>query len=140
MDMIKDCHVGVKGIICINDECLVLQKGVGDNAYWDIPGGRIDEGETLHATLTRELHEELPCIKEFSILDVVGAYRLDRDLEGGQGLVLIFYQVTAEPFDMVLSPEHTDYKWVRKETLPELHDSTVSIKPELYSILEKILG
>ncbi len=137
--MIKDCHVGVKGIVCVDDRCLVLKKGVADEAFWDVPGGRIDGEETIEETLLRELHEELPTIGIFEIKEIVGANRLSRNLEGERGLVLIFYNVDAEKFDVTLSPEHTDYKWVTKESLFELVNSDVSITPELYGFLEKVL-
>jgi 8-oxo-dGTP pyrophosphatase MutT (NUDIX family) len=138
--MIKDCHVGIKGIVCVGDKCLVLQKGAGDESFWEVPGGRIDGEETIEATLTRELKEELPSIGNFSIGDIVGAYRLHIDIEGERGLVLIFYKVDAENFEVVLSSEHTDYKWVTKESLSELKNPEVTIKPELYRFLEKVLG
>ncbi len=138
--MIKDCHVGIKGIVCINNQCLVLQKGVGDTAYWDVPGGRIDDSEKILETLDRELHEELPTIGRYIVGDILGAYRLDHDLEGERGLVLIFYKVEAEKFDVVLSAEHSDYKWISKESILELRDSETSISPELYAVLEKVLS
>ncbi len=138
--MIKDCHVGIKGIIFTNNQCLVLQKGIGDNAFWDVPGGRIDDGETIPEALKRELKEELPTIGTFVIGDIVGAYRSEKDLEGERGLVLIFYKVESEEFEVTLSPEHHDYKWVSKETLPELRNSDIVIAPELYKFLEKVLN
>lgn len=138
--MIKDCHVGIKGIICTNGQCLVLQKDTDGDPYWDVPGGRIDNNETIAEALSRELREELPSIKNFSIGEVVGAYRLNTDLPEGRGLVLIFYKVDTEEFDVALSDEHCAYRWVSKETLPELRNSDISIKPELYDFIEKVLG
>ena len=137
--MIKDCHIGIKGIIRVGDACLVLQKGSGNDAYWDVPGGRIDDNEALEETLTRELREELPGIKEFSIGEVVGAYRLPKNIVDNRGLVFIFYKVDAESFDVVLSNEHDGYRWVTKETVSELLDSPVSITPDLYSYLVGLL-
>ena len=132
----KDFQVGVKGIVCVHDQCLMLQNGV----YWDVPGGRIDDNETLHETLTRELREELPSVKGFSIKEVLGAYRIHKDIVDGRGLVLIFYKVEADTFEVTLSNEHSTYRWVSKETLPELRNSPIPINPELYEFVEKVLG
>ena len=137
--MIKDCHVGIKGIVCVNDACLVLQNGSGAHAYWDVPGGRIDNDESLLETLTRELREELPSIKEFSIGEVVGAYRLPKNIVDNRGLVFIFYKVDAESFDVTLSNEHAGYRWVTRETVSELLNSDVSITPEMYSYITQVL-
>ena len=138
--MIKDCHVGIKGIVFANNQCLVLQKGFGDDAFWEVPGGRIDDTETLHETLKRELREELPTMGGFSIGELAGAYRLNRDLEGERALVLIFYTVETEMFEIVLSAEHSDYKWISKETLSELQNGTTAINDELYGLLKKVLS
>ncbi len=137
--MIKDCQVGIKGIVCVGDACLVLESGSGALAYWDVPGGRIDDDESLSETLSRELREELPSIKEFSIGEVLGAYRLPKNIVDNRGLVLIFYKVDAENFDVTLSNEHAGYRWVTKETVAELLDSPISITPELYSYIRGVL-
>lgn len=137
--MIKDCHVGIKGIVCVDDACLVLQNGSGADAYWDVPGGRVDDDESLLETLTRELREELPSIKEFSIGEVVGAYRLPKNIVDNHGLVLIFYKVDAESFEVTLSNEHTGYRWVTRETVSELLNSPISITSEMYSYISEVL-
>lgn len=137
--MIKDCHVGIKGIVRVNDACLVLQNGSGAHAYWDVPGGRVDDDESLLETLSRELREELPSIKGFSIGEVVGAYRLPKNIVDNRGLVLIFYKVDAESFDVTLSNEHTGYRWVTRETVSELLNSPVSITSEMYSYISEVL-
>lgn len=137
--MIKDCHVGIKGIVCVGEKCLVLQKGNGVDAYWDVPGGRIDDDEALEETLTRELREELPSIKEFSIGGVIGAYRLPKNIVDNRGLVLVFYKVVAESFEVVLSDEHAEYRWVTKETVSDLLNSSVAITSEMYTYIAKVL-
>ena len=49
-------QIGIKAIIR-NDENQILLLENKD--YWDIPGGRMDQGEDIETTLLRELNEEI---------------------------------------------------------------------------------
>jgi 8-oxo-dGTP diphosphatase len=134
--MIKQCHVGVKGVVCVDDRCLLLQRKSGDSFHWDIPGGRIDDNETIEETLKRELAEELPSLKNYSVGELLHACRLSHDIEGGTGLILIFYKINAEPFEVALSEEHQDYRWLNKTEISELLKKPI-IEQGYYEALKK---
>lgn len=51
----KNSWDGVKGIFRKNDHILVLVK---QNGKLDLPGGRVEHGETLQSALQREITEE----------------------------------------------------------------------------------
>lgn len=55
-------QIGVKGLIRRKDGKILLLKipaWGGNPGYWDMPGGRMDPGETFEQTLRRELAEEI---------------------------------------------------------------------------------
>ncbi len=114
-------YIGIKGLIKINDKVLVLMDDKGnEKKYWDIPGGRMGEGEEIQETLKRELGEELPGIQNIKVGDLVHIYKLPRNLQDGNGLMLQFYSVEAQIPDIQVSEEHEGYLWVGKEELEKL--------------------
>lgn len=42
-----------------NKRLLVIHRNKGNNVQWEMPGGKIDKGETAQQTAIRELKEEL---------------------------------------------------------------------------------
>lgn len=50
--------VAVKALIVKDDKVLICRDAEGAD-IWEIPGGRINEGETLETALVREVKEEL---------------------------------------------------------------------------------
>lgn len=49
-------QIGIKALIQNDEHQILLLK---NQDYWDIPGGRMDQGENITAALLRELHEEI---------------------------------------------------------------------------------
>ena len=48
--------VGVCGVVTSSDGQVLLVRTA--TAGWELPGGRVESGEDLHAALRREVHEE----------------------------------------------------------------------------------
>ncbi len=120
----KTFYVGVKGVIVQNSKVLLVRsnpnhENSGDR--WEMPGGRMDNNESIEQTLRRELSEELLNIADIKIDKLLGVHRVHKDVSGEISLVLIYYKVTAK-FDSEpkLSIEHTEYKWADKTSILQL--------------------
>ena len=121
-------YIGVKALI-ENDagEILLLKADVTNHRkqtepYWDIPGGRIDEGQSVLDTLRREVKEETGLTKierhEF-FTAVISNHEIPID-DKVIGLALMIYKVKISDGSKVrLSPEHTAYEWVDKKEVAE---------------------
>lgn len=118
--MMKTFFVGVKGVVIKDGKVLILKKGAGRD-FWEVPGGRIDDDESLHETLTRELKEEVPNIQNIEVEEVLDACRVHKDIEGGVSLTLIFFKVQADfNGDPQLSEEHEEWRWAAMDEALEL--------------------
>lgn len=138
--MIKDFNVGVKGVIKVADKCLVLKCIRDGTLYWNVPGGRIDNDETIEETLRRELSEELPTLGNYIVGDILNAFRLEKDLKNGSGLLLLFYKIEADDFEVNLNDEHFDFKWVSKDNISDLlSDPNIHMADGYYQAVKKAL-
>ncbi len=109
---IQTFHVGIKAVITDEDKILLVKHKI--KGTWNLPGGRIDDDESIEDALRREIREELAVKDPIQIGDIVCAYR-DPELklvEGG-GVVLIAYHVTLpKEYNLTISDEHTDIQWM----------------------------
>lgn len=118
-------HIGIKALI-VNEanKVLLLQVNTanfkhGDKTvYWDIPGGRVQAGQTVAETLAREVEEEIGTSiasqPEF-FTAVVSNIEIPLSATESVGLVLMVYKLSI-PKDsrIILSEEHTAFEWVEK--------------------------
>lgn len=70
-------HIRVTGILIENDEILLVQQKVSDKRNWSLPGGRVEQGETLQQGLIREMKEEtgldVEIVRLLYVCDVVAS-------------------------------------------------------------------
>lgn len=126
----KKFFVGIKGVITKGGKVLLIKASqeVEGREHWEVPGGRIDQNESIQEALARELSEEVPSIKNVEQHEILYAHRVQHDVKEDTSLVLIFYRVSAEfeNEEILLSEEHVDYKWVTAEEAVELAHPTVA--------------
>ncbi len=107
--------VAQKGIIVHNDKVLLLRDSRETEEIWELPGGRLNEGEDPKVGLARELKEELGT--DFRIGNVV---HLEQFLQGNEAVnaLMIAYEATMinPEAAFVLPPEEVaEVRWVGKE-------------------------
>lgn len=66
-------HIGVYGLVEKDGKILMIKKSRGPyEGMYDLPGGRIEEGEEIEQALHREFIEEVNCeIKELSFISEI---------------------------------------------------------------------
>ncbi len=119
--MDKKFVVAVKGLI-INEknEYLVLTKAKSEiidaKAFgnYDLPGGRLEFGESLAEALSREVFEETG-IRRYKLDKVINATTIMTD--ENQQLTIITYLIKTKEEKVTLSQEHTSYNWFSAENV-----------------------
>lgn len=51
-------QVRVTGILIENERILLVKQNVSSERRWSLPGGRVEQGETLEEAIVREIEEE----------------------------------------------------------------------------------
>ncbi|GAB3369274.1 (deoxy)nucleoside triphosphate pyrophosphohydrolase [Amycolatopsis echigonensis] len=81
---------------------------------WELPGGRVEEGETEAFALARECHEELDVV--VTVGDRVGP---EIPLPGGK-VLRVYSAALLSPGDEPRAVEHTALRWVGEDELDDL--------------------
>jgi 8-oxo-dGTP diphosphatase len=110
--------VGTKALIVKDDKILMVRTA--NATYWDLPGGRINNGEEVGPALQRELMEELGIQVELGPL--IHSSQTLHGLDKSNQLYLMF-QATLTNTDAVFAiptEEVEEIWWLDKNQLPEL--------------------
>lgn len=107
----------VVGFLYHNGKLLVVKRNKNSKflpSYYELPGGKIEDGEELHEALKREILEELNVNVE--VLNPFHAFTYHFN-----GLYMIeiayFIRLDDNIKNLKLSDEHEDFKWVSKDEI-----------------------
>ena len=106
-----------KALIEQNGKFLIIKRSSTAKNYpmhWDLPGGKLEHGETPEEGLVREVLEE-------TNLDVKVVSPIFSYLEThGVFAYVVVYECEFLSGELKLSNEHSEYKWATKDELKEL--------------------
>ena len=100
-----------------DDKILILKRSTDSKTNpgkWELPGGKVDQGESFDHALIREVYEETNL--KISLEHIVGASEQNLHIIRAVHIIMSGKIVEGE---LNLSSEHEGYAWVLIETLPD---------------------
>ena len=124
-------NIVLTGILKSDSLLLIVKRNENDDLYpgaWEFPGGHLENGETLLEGLKRELQEEIGFNKEINpkIISYDDEVKEKNNTLIHNIEINFLIEVNKDDIDIKLSNEHTDYKWVEKDS--ELLDEYIKSK------------
>jgi ADP-ribose pyrophosphatase YjhB (NUDIX family) len=107
--------------------------------HWGLPGGKIEEGESLYDTIDRECREEIGWMPEHVKLIPIEKFTAD----GNRFSYHTFFCLIEKEFIPELNHEHVGYAWIDNDIIPRpLHPGFWStLKAEdVLSKVEKLIS
>ncbi len=110
--------LAVRVLLADQDGKILILKRSTDSktnpGKWELPGGKVDQGESFDHALIREVYEETKL--KISLEHVVGASEQNLHIIRAVHIIMSGQIVEGE---LNLSAEHEGYAWVTIETLPD---------------------
>lgn len=114
-------NINVKALVYNKEGLFLAIKRNYTNQKWDLPGGAVELPETVNDALEREVKEETGLeVSNVTIVEAQSVYGDDKEY-----LIFLAFKCQAiNPENVVLSHEHSDYKWVSKNKFLDLEASS----------------
>lgn len=113
-------EIGIKGLIVKDGKFLAMHKQKVIHDKYELPGGRVQFGETIENALKREILEETG----FEVMPrkIVDSWNYVDEPNQHQIVGVIYYcEIIGEKAEVVLSGEHDKYKWLSPNEYDELN-------------------
>ena len=124
----------VSAVIRDSDRVLLLERNPADylGGLFELPGGVVETGETLHQALRREVAEETGLI--VAALDrYLGGF--DYRSQSGRWTRQFNFQLTAPETPAVVLSEHARFAWVGRAELAQY-----PVSPEVREVLRRVFA
>lgn len=117
------------GILNADRALLVLKRKADDSfpSMYEIPGGGVDENETLYEAVCRETREETGLV----VTDIIGFCGTFDYIERSRTRQFSFL-VSVQSTENIQLSEHDDYRWIRSA-------KGLSCTPEMGQVIQSIL-
>lgn len=111
-------QVSIKGLLCRDNKILVLKTA--RSGRWELPGGRMDFGETAERAFKREIKEEIG-FKKVKLGKFINIWTFTSVRgEFNHHFIILDFEISTDETDIKLSAEHTEYKWVELKEVDKL--------------------
>jgi len=112
-------QVSIKGLLCRNNKILVLKTATKKGTY-ELPGGRMDFGESVEEAFQREIKEELG-FRKVRIGNLINTWSFTDVRNGTDHHFIMFdFEIFTNESKIKLSGEHIEYKWVEKDEFEDM--------------------
>ena len=131
-------HLGIYGICVQEGKVLLIKKNRGPyKGLLDLPGGRIEPGETLNQALKRELHEETNTEVTRHTPLCVSEYHCKWDSEGIEKAFhhIAIYNIVTLEGDIKEEPDGHDSDGAKWVTLPVSEKKVAPIALEALKLI-----
>lgn len=135
--------------ICLDAAGGVVENNQGEillifrRGFWDLPKGKVDEGETLEQTAVREVEEETG-LKKLKLIKPVLYHGLSNKatyhsylIDGKPAMKIAYWYEMQTDFEGQLVPQAEEdieeARWVAKTDLPQYYDT---MYPSIVDVLE----
>ncbi len=117
-------YSAVKALIKSDDKFLIIEQEFDGRRYFDLPGGKVEYGESPYETLIREVKEETSL--DIEILKPLGVWWFFRAFDKGQVICNTFIcKPKNTNIDLTKNPTHENiinFYWFNKEELLKLNN------------------